>query len=269
MDSNSTCFDATKVRFGRRIILFAALVGFGQANTNVHAGTGTQTQPLPMSIDTVTAERSAASSARANLKARIVEFVIQEIGGRHPGARVSGDVELSNAIRPPCPTPTISKVGKAGAARMSLMLRCEDSRWTAYVSAGSAISLPVLVLTRPIARGSRIQAADVELQLRPMHELRPGYLFEPSTAVGQESRRALAAGSVLYQRGLQPPNLVVRGERVRIEAAMGSSMIATIGEAKANGVAGAQILVKNLQSGRTVRAWVLGRGKVSTRPPTQ
>ena len=251
MNAISKCTGSIKLQRACRRISVVVAVGLSLANTTAYAAT----------------EHAAAQAARAELKARIVEFVIQEIGERHPDAQVSGDIELTNAIRPPCTRPTISKVGKAGVARMSLMLRCEESRWTAYVSAGSAVSLPVLVSTRPIARGTAIRAADVELQLRPMHELRPGYLFESATAVGQESRKAIAAGRVLYQRGLQPPNLVARGERVRIEAAMGSSMIAAIGEAKANGAAGAQILVKNLQSGRTVRAWVLSRGKVSTRPP--
>lgn len=206
-------------------------------------------------------------STRDRLKQRIVAFIVKETAKRHPEAQVSGNIELAKAIRPPCSSPSISKVGKAGMSRMSLMLRCETSRWTAYVSAGSAVTLPVMVAARSISRGATVQPRDVVLEMRPLDRLRQGYLLESDAVIGQETRRPLNAGQVLYQRALQPPNLVFKGERVRIEAAMGHSVIAALGEAKTNGVAGQQILVKNLQSGRTVRAWVLGRGRVSTRPP--
>lgn len=214
-----------------------------------------------------TADLSTPTANRARLQQRIIEFVVNETAKRHPGAQVSSHIELTDAIKPPCTTPLISQVGKAGMGHMSLMLRCEHSRWTAYVSAGNAIQIPVMVVTRPISRGALVNADDVSVELRPMDGLRQGYLHDRTSVIGQQARRALSAGQILYQRALQAPNLVLKGERVRIEAAMGHSVIAALGEAKANGVAGQQILVKNLQSGRTIQAWVLGRGRVSTRPP--
>jgi flagella basal body P-ring formation protein FlgA len=77
----------------------------------------------------------------------------------------------------------------------------------------------------------------------------------------------MEAGMVLSPRQLAPPIAVTKGSQVQIRAGSGPVSIAVAGTALGNGMPGEQISVRNAQSQRTIKAWVVSTGLVSTAPP--
>ncbi len=75
------------------------------------------------------------------------------------------------------------------------------------------------------------------------------------------ARRSIRSGEVMRQNMLAAPQLVKRGDQVRIVARRDQIEVSMAGEALDNGVRGAVIRVKN-SSGTQIRARVIDAGMV-------
>ena len=127
--------------------------------------------------------------------------------------------------------------------------------------------VPVVVARDSIIRGTTLTAGDLSLEPRDLATLRGQYLTRIAAAAGFETKGPLRADQVIYGTQLKQPMAVHRGDRVAIIANRGAVQINARGEALQNGMTGAQIRVKNLQSERIVHAWVRAAGLVATSPP--
>jgi flagella basal body P-ring formation protein FlgA len=96
--------------------------------------------------------------------------------------------------------------------------------------------------------------------------LRSLFYTDPAVVVGKEARRNLAASAVVVASQLAEPLAVERGNKVQIVARRGGVEITSAGEALSDGRLGAQVRVRNLNSGRIVHAWVESPGRVATTP---
>ncbi len=189
----------------------------------------------------------------------------------HPGADVS--VEMfpldSRLTFPDCANLEI-KVQGTPLGRASALARCTGPHpWSATLPARIAVSKPVVVARRPVPRGATITAADVELSPQDIGDLRGQYLTALDDAVGAEAKRDLHVDTAVAPRHLKVPMAVRRGDQVSIVSQQGMVVVYATGTALANGKPGDQIGVRNSQSERVIRAWVIGRGRVrSGSPPT-
>lgn len=127
-------------------------------------------------------------------------------------------------------------------------------------SAREAVTLPVLI--GDFRRGDVIHAEDIAFL--ETTEARPGeFIEDPAALEGAQARRALRAGAPLRKSDIAPPRLVGKGAVVTmLYAAPGLSLTHT-GTAEADGGAGEVIAVKNLASGRVVKAAVSGANAVT------
>ena len=67
-------------------------------------------------------------------------------------------------------------------------LSCPGSQpWTIYLTASVREFREVLVLTRPVPRGSAIAASDLRSEVRDTTSLRGGYLVDPAAAARSAS----------------------------------------------------------------------------------
>jgi flagella basal body P-ring formation protein FlgA len=145
-------------------------------------------------------------------------------------------------------------------------VRCEaPSPWTVYVQATVALMQPVLVLRRPLPRGTVLGAADVDMVEKDVARLTIGYLTDLKDVDGMVLRRSVSAGAVLHPGLVQHPVSIRRGERVTILGQIGGIEVRMEGQALADGAKGDIIQVRNLSSGRAIEGVVVGPGVVQVR----
>jgi flagella basal body P-ring formation protein FlgA len=147
--------------------------------------------------------------------------------------------------------------------RVTVRIRCDGSApWTVFVPAQVRLYREVVVVTRSLRRGAPIGTQDVALAERDVGTLNQGFLTDPGQILGQKTTRALLPDQVLAPLHLQQAEVVSKGDQVVISAMSPAINVRMPGEALSNGAPGEQIRVRNLSSGRVVKARVKGPGQV-------
>lgn len=169
---------------------------------------------------------------------------------------------------PACDLPLQTQLGQqsgqnqAVVGRVNVRVECQGSvPWSKYVPVLVRVFAPVLMSTRPLARGDVLGATDVELAEADLSTLRQSYLQDSTLAIGMEVKRALPANTVIGREALAQPLLIKRGDTVVMSAKSGPVTIRQQGVAMQNGELGAQIPVRNSNSDIVVRAVVTGPGQ--------
>jgi flagella basal body P-ring formation protein FlgA len=130
--------------------------------------------------------------------------------------------------------------------------------------AGSiAETVETAVLTRPLARGEIVRAADVTMERRPKAEAGNDTFNATDAAIGLSVRRAMRPGQLLRQADLTKPELVQRNEAVTLLFEVPGILLTVRGKALDAGTQGDIINVLNTQSKRTVQGTVTGPGTVT------
>jgi len=165
----------------------------------------------------------------------------------------------------PCASPLTAYLPPGGRnmGNTTVGVRCPDQGgWNIYVSARIDVFGPVLVTRQPLARGTRIEAGDLELVERNLAYLPYGYYTDPQPIAGQLAKRTIAGATVITPPMLQAPRLVKRGERVSVIAERGPLQIRTSGKALRDGKSGELIQIRAEGSHRIVDGVVVGQGVV-------
>lgn len=132
----------------------------------------------------------------------------------------------------------------------------------------AAVTAETVELVRPVGRGEIIKMSDLTVRRTPRAQVTPETIVDPDRAVGMAARNAIKAGRPLQVGELTKPELVQRSESVTIVYQAPGLMLAVRGKASDGGAEGDMIDVVNLQSNRTVRATIVGRGQVAVVPMT-
>ncbi len=120
----------------------------------------------------------------------------------------------------------------------------------------------VICARRHIKRSTILQASDLVTVRRDISMLGPGTMNNIQEAVGQKLTTSLQPGSIIFNKFLDSPPLVKRGDLVTIMAASNNITVTTKGEVKRQGAKGELVKVKNLMSRREVFARVVDSGTV-------
>lgn len=134
--------------------------------------------------------------------------------------------------------------------------------WSIYIPVNLSAYRQIVVASRNLSRGTRLEAADLSLQEREITHVKSYYLAEKSQAVGQVLKRRVSVGQVVSSPMLTPPKIVAKGQEVAIQAKSGPVSVRMVGIALADGKLGQQISVKNRRSKKVVRARVSAPGEV-------
>jgi flagella basal body P-ring formation protein FlgA len=104
-------------------------------------------------------------------------------------------------------------------ARTTVVVKCVgDTSWTLYVPVAVEVEVPVLVLKRALARRSRVEPLDVEVQVRRLPGTELNFINDPAALQGHRLKRPLAAGAPVTVDALTPEVVVRRGQRVTLLA---------------------------------------------------
>jgi len=150
-----------------------------------------------------------------------------------------------------------------GAVVAELVVRdAGETMRTRRISARVDVFQKVYGVDAPLRRGRRLSAVDlVELRL-PHTTLPRDVVLDPTVIEGAMLRRSVKPGEPLREAWLQVPPVIERGDRVRMVAVRGPLRMTARGEALSDGVRGAYVRVRNLDSRKIVSGRVTGPGEI-------
>jgi len=174
------------------------------------------------------------------------------------------DVEVirNNRVIPACPSEVrVESLDPRGIARMRFVVVCPSLQgWRYEFIAKGKVSAKVAVAATDLISGKVLSPLDLLWQRHDI-TLIPDAFFNVGELEGMAARRSIRSGEVMRQNMLVAPQLVKRGDQVRIVARREQIEVSMSGEAMDNGVRGAVIRVKN-SSGTQIRARVIDVGTV-------
>lgn len=188
-----------------------------------------------------------------------------------PGARMTAEAgQLDSRLRlADCAAPLDASLpgNRRLGARVSVVVRCPvPGGWTVRVPVSVHLFTPVLVTSRPLARGDGLGAADVHTEERDVAGLAYGYVAALDQIEGRALARPLNAGTVLTPGMLAGRQAVRVGDSVSMEATVEGVTIHADGIAMGAGDAGSRVKVRNASSGKVLDAIVSGPGTVAVLP---
>lgn len=123
-------------------------------------------------------------------------------------------------------------------------------------------SIDAVVPTRVLQIESVIEAEDVTIHRIKLMDLDHQLITNVADVVGKSAARPLQTNYPIRFGMVKKPYVVRKGDRVSIEARRGGLSIQTVGVTKASGELGQSITVANVDSGKELRAKVVGPGAV-------
>lgn len=189
------------------------------------------------------------------------------LAGRHPKIEI---VDGSHAPAPPGKIVFPLAGLSAGSAAPTV--------WRGYVAYAPGRQFPIwarvlirvhenhVIANQALEPGVRIRAAEVRLEPYDGPPTRSAPFTEIADAAGMVPRFQIAAGTMLTDRLLKPPNAVERGDTVAVLVRLPAARIEAAGIAEQSGARGATILVRNQESGKKFQAVVQDRDQVLVIP---
>lgn len=151
------------------------------------------------------------------------------------------DAQITLAVLPPkpplpaCPRPFTFSIGDARQlGRMTVTARCPETGAPFRLIARATVKATVPVAARDIEARQPIVADDLADEPRDIASL-TDTVTRAEDAIGRSSRRAVHAGQILRRRHLQTPELIRRGQTVRVVARVGQAEIVNTGVAMQSG----------------------------------
>jgi flagella basal body P-ring formation protein FlgA len=151
------------------------------------------------------------------------------------------------------PVKPIVGPGRHMPDRVLVELRCTGTpTWHIYVPVRIVGTSTVAVAARTIVAGSVLTDKDVRTEQHDISELPPGYIDDPTVAVGLTAGRPISSGAIITNQYLVAAKAVVRGQAVTLVADVGSMSVRMAGRAMSDGLMNQRIKVENLSSGKIV-----------------
>jgi flagellar basal body P-ring formation protein FlgA len=154
-----------------------------------------------------------------------------------------------------CSSPLKAVVGPGQHMRDRVMveLRCTGAPpWHVYVPVRIVGTSTVTLAARAIVVGTVLTDKDLRTEQRDVSELPPGYLDDPTVAVGLTASRPISSGAVITNQYLVAAKAVLRGQTVTLVADAGGMSVRMAGRALSDGLVNQRVKVENLSSGKIV-----------------
>jgi flagella basal body P-ring formation protein FlgA len=170
------------------------------------------------------------------------------------------------AKKPNCETsPQISYNTKQRIGNVTLTISCSKPAWRQYISAKITGLLPVVVAQQDLLAGQAITPDSVQLEWRTNAQVSANHLRELTNITHKSLRQFIAKGTALQQQHLKDALIIQKNDLVKIISADPRFRIEMSGMALETGALGQAIRVKNLSSGKIVKAYIESADTVSVR----
>jgi len=139
------------------------------------------------------------------------------------------------------------------AGRVMIELRCNgNAPWHLYVPVKVVGTTAVVVAAHALVAGTVLTDKDLSVEQRDMVGLPPGYLNDPSIAIGLTAGRGISGGAIMTNQQLLGAQAVQRGQTVTLIANAGGISVRMAGRALSDGFINQRVRVENLSSGKIV-----------------
>jgi flagella basal body P-ring formation protein FlgA len=150
-----------------------------------------------------------------------------------------------------------------GRRAFHVQINMNGKPWqTINAIADVSASIDAVVPTRVLQIDSVIEAEDVVVHRIKLTDLDHQLITNVTDVIGKSAARPLQTNNPIRLGMVKRPYAVRKGDRVSIEARRGGLSIQTVGVTKASGELGQSITVANVESGKELRAKVVGPGAV-------
>jgi flagellar basal body P-ring formation protein FlgA len=151
------------------------------------------------------------------------------------------------------PLNPVVSAGQHMRDRVMVELRCPSTpAWHVYVPVRIIGTSTVTLAARAIVVGSVLTDKDVRTEQRDVSELPPGYMDDPTVAIGLTASRPISSGAVITNQYLVAAKAVQRGQTVTLVADAGGMSVRMAGRALSDGLVNQRVRVENLSSGKIV-----------------
>ncbi|MCW4440807.1 flagellar basal body P-ring formation chaperone FlgA [Vibrio splendidus] len=189
----------------------------------------------------------------------ILETVEQPQGGELfvNSANVDSRIKATD-----CPIPLDTSASTTSNTRSSItvLVQCVPDEWRVYVPVRLSMSVPLVTITRSLARGEIVGQYDVTTAMISLNKFRRQGFTAPQQVIGAKVKKNLRPGDVVERGDIC---VVCRNEKVIIQAVKGGMTITTKGTALTDGSMGDQVRVKNDKSQRIIEGIVTSMSEVT------
>jgi flagella basal body P-ring formation protein FlgA len=219
--------------------------------------------------------------AQANALKTIVTRVVGEYAKSKSGNKVLGRIECNvperqlSQMAMAITAPICSGGSAPWTGRQSFVLSFDTLSGPVKVQVAADIAeppYPAIVAIRPVARGSVITAADVELRMVEPSAKTTGnrvIIDNIEKIMGFEARQVLQAGEIVFADQVRSPLLIKRGELITVASHGGGIRVRTSARAIQDGANGDLIQVESLESKDRYDARVVGVRQATIFTPTR
>lgn len=194
------------------------------------------------------------------------DYILTHLEPQLKQAQVSVTPLSATAKKPHCETPPqISYNTKQRVGNVTLTISCSNPTWRQYVNAKITGLLPVIVAQQDLLAGQPITPDSVQQEWRANAQVTPNHLRELNSIQHKSLRQFMAKGTALQQQHLKDTLLIQKNDLVKIISADPRFRIEMSGMALESGAFGQAIRVKNLSSGKIVKAYIESADTVSVR----
>jgi flagella basal body P-ring formation protein FlgA len=208
---------------------------------NVHAAG--RVSGIDAQVEQAARRALAEQAAREGLARPVVEKIVVKTNSPARACRQAVTVDAVD-IKHPNRMRFVALCPDAEGGKQDFIVRAE-------------LSAEVVVALNAIPSGRAIRDVDVALQRHELSGLQDG-TSDVDAVVGQTSRRSLQAGDIVNKQLLISPLLVKRGALVRIVASSGGVEVSASGETLDAGRLNEVVRVRNVATGKVIRARVKG-----------
>jgi flagellar basal body P-ring formation protein FlgA len=150
-----------------------------------------------------------------------------------------------------------------GRRAFHVQINVKGEPWqTIDAVADVSASIDAVVPTRVIQIDSVIDAEDVTIHRIKLTDLDHQLITDVKDVIGKSAARPLQTNNPIRLGMVKKPYAIRKGDRVSIEARHGGLSIQVIGLAKSSGEIGQTATVVNVDSGKELRAKIVGPGAV-------
>jgi flagellar basal body P-ring formation protein FlgA len=150
-----------------------------------------------------------------------------------------------------------------GRRAFHVQINLNGKSWqTIDAIADVSASIDAVVPTRVIQSDSVIDAEDVAIHRIKLTDLDHQLITDMKDVIGKSAVRPLQTNNPIRLGMVKRPYAIRKGDRVSIEARHGGLSIQVIGLAKSSGEIGQTATVTNVDSGKELRAKIVGPGVV-------
>lgn len=197
----------------------------------------------------------------------VEDYVYEETRGL-PGQIIVNPGKIDNRITlPNCLKlePFIPTGGRLWG-NSSVGVRCNSQTpWTIYVQVDIQVMANVVHVARPLTQGRPLTVDDITLKNVNLTQMPEGIFTDSSQVIGKIPISSLATGQPLRQHALRLPNIILRGQKVKLHVQGRGFIVSSEGHALSDAAEGQVVQVRN-QSGRIISGIALPDAIVDVRP---